>query len=89
MLRTNTELNPLEAMPCYKQVWTVEQTFRTAKHLLITRPIFHKLDDTIRGHVFSSFLALMFKKALQDRIAALGRIFSWPDILTFSPTSNR
>jgi hypothetical protein len=41
VLRTNTELNPLEAMLCYKQLWTVEQTFRTAKHLLATRPIFH------------------------------------------------
>jgi hypothetical protein len=39
--RTNTDLNPLEAMLCYKQLWTVEQTFRTAKHLLSTRPIFH------------------------------------------------
>ena len=27
------------------------------KHLLATRPIFHKLDETIRGHVFCSFLA--------------------------------
>jgi transposase len=58
VLRTNTDLNPLEAMLCYKQLWTVEQTFRTAKHLLTTRPIFHKLDETIRGHVFCSFLAL-------------------------------
>ena len=31
-----------------------KQTFRTAKHLLATRPIFHKLDETIRGHVFCS-----------------------------------
>ena len=81
VLRTNTELNPLEAMLCYKQLWTVEQTFRTAKHLLVTRPIFHKLDDTIRGHVFCSFLALVLKKALEDRVAALGRIGSWPEIL--------
>ena len=54
VLRTN---NPLKAMLCYKQLWTVEQTFRTAKHLLASRPIFHKLDETIRGHVFCSFLA--------------------------------
>ena len=60
---------------------TVEQTFRTAKHLLATRPIFHKLDETIRGHVFCSFLALVLKKALDDRIAALGRTGSWPEIL--------
>jgi hypothetical protein len=81
VLRTNTDLNPLEAMLCYKQLWTVEQTFRTAKHLLSTRPIFHKLDETIRGHVFCSFLALVLKKALEDRIAALGRSGSWPAII--------
>jgi transposase len=87
VLRTNTDLNPLEAMLCYKQLWTVEQTFRTAKHLFSTRPIFHKLDETIRGHVFSSFLALVLKKALEDRIAApevfskAGRAGSWPEII--------
>jgi hypothetical protein len=81
VLRTNTELNPLEAMLCYKQLWTMEQTFHTAKHLLQTRPIFHKLDKTIRGHVFCSFLALVLKNALQDRIAALDRSGSWPEII--------
>jgi transposase len=81
VLRTNTDLNPLEAMLCYKQLWTVEQTFRTAKHLLSTRPIFHKLDETIRGHVFCSFLALVLKKALEDRIAAVGRVAPWPEII--------
>ena len=81
VLRTNTDLNPLEAMLCYKQLWTVEQTFRTAKHLLSTRPIFHKLDETIRGHVFCSFLALVLKKALEDRTAALGRSGSWSEII--------
>ena len=81
VLRTNTDLNPLEAMLCYKQLWTVEQTFRTAKHLLSTRPIFHKLDETIRGHVFCGFLALVLKKALEDRISALGRSASWPQII--------
>ena len=81
MLRTNTDLNSLEAMLCYKQLWTVEQTFRTAKHLFSTRPIFHKLDETIRGHVFCSFLALVLKTALEDRMAALGRSGSWPEIV--------
>ena len=50
-------------------------------HLLSTRPIFHKLDETIRGHVFCSFLALVLKKALEDRIAALSRTSSWPEII--------
>ena len=64
-----------------QHVWGIEQTFRTAKHLFSTRPIFHKLDETIRGHVFCSFLALVLKTTLEDRIAALGRSGSWPDII--------
>jgi hypothetical protein len=31
--------------------------------------------------VFCSFLALVLKKALEDRIAALGRSGSWPAII--------
>ena len=81
VLRTNTDLDPLAAMLRYKQLWTVEATFRTAKHLLATRPIFHKLDETIRGHVFCSFLALVLKAELEQRIAALGRNGSWSEIL--------
>ncbi|HWW20088.1 MAG TPA: IS1634 family transposase [Steroidobacteraceae bacterium] len=81
VLRTNTDLNPLAAMLRYKQLWAVEQTFRTAKHLLATRPIFHKLDQTIRGHVFCSFLALVLKAELEARIAALGQNASWPAII--------
>jgi len=62
-------------------VWDIEQTFRTAKHLLATRPIFHKLDETIRGHVFCSFLALVLKAELDARIAALGHNGSWLAII--------
>ena len=81
VLRTNAGLSPLEAMLCYKQLWMVERAFRTSKSLFATRPIFHKLDETIRGHVSCSFLALVLKKELEDRIADLGQASSWPDIL--------
>jgi len=87
VLRTNTDLHPLAAMLRYKQLWMVEQTFRTGKHLFATRPIFHKLDETIRGHVFCSFLALVLKAELEARITpkhpatATGRDGSWPEIL--------
>ena len=81
VLRTNTDLSPLAAMLRYKQLWSVEQTFRTAKHLLATRPIFHRLDETIRGHVFCSFLALVLKAELEARIAELGHTGSWPALI--------
>jgi hypothetical protein len=35
--------------------------------------IFHKLDETIRGHVSCSFLALVLKAELEERLAALDR----------------
>ena len=61
--------------------WDIERAFQTSKSLFATRPIFHKLDETIRGHVSCSFLALVMKKELEDRIANLGLAGSWPDIL--------
>ena len=56
--------------------------FRTAKDLLETRPIYHKLDEAIPGHVACSFLALVLKTELEDRLAAAksGRA-SWPDVI--------
>jgi transposase len=65
----------------YKQLWMVEDMFRTAKTLLETRPIYHHHDETIRGHVFCSFLALVLRKELQDRLARQADKFEWAEIL--------
>ena len=43
----------------FKRLWMVEACFRSTKSLLQTRPIYHKCYETIRGHVFCSFLALV------------------------------
>ena len=82
ILRTNTDLSASEVALKYKQLWMVEAIFRTMKSQLDTRPIFHKTDDTIRGHVFCSFLALVLRKALQDRLEAKGQgDLEWAHIL--------
>ena len=82
VLRTNTELTAREVALKYKQLWTVEAIFRTMKSQLDTRPIFHKTDNTIRGHVFCSFLALVLRKALHDRLQARGNEhLEWAHIL--------
>lgn len=65
----------------YKQLWMVEEMFRTAKSLLETRPVYHHWDETIRGHVFCSFLALVLRKELQDRLSAVGEEFEWLELL--------
>lgn len=76
-----SELSAEEVALKYKQLWMVEEMFRTAKTLLETRPIFHHVDDTIRGHVFCSFLALVLRKELQDCLKAAGAQFEWAEIL--------
>lgn len=81
VLRTNTELTTAEVALKYKQLWMVEDIFRTMKTLLETRPIYHKCDETIRGHVFCSFFALVLRKELQDRLDAQGLDIEWADLI--------
>jgi hypothetical protein len=47
------------------------------KSVLQTRPIYHKCDATIRGHVFCSFLALMLLKELLTRLQRRGWQVEW------------
>jgi transposase len=81
VLRTNTELPAAEVALQFKRLWMVEQWFRSCKSLLETRPIYHHVDETIRGHVFCSFLALVLRYELQSRLKAKGRDFEWADVL--------
>jgi len=81
VLTTNTDLTAIELALKYKQLLMVESIFRTMKSTLETRPIFHKCDDTIRGHVFCSFLALLLRKQLQDAIDKKGISIEWADLV--------
>jgi hypothetical protein len=65
----------------YKDLWMVESIFRATKTILETRPIYHKCDETIRGHVFCSFLALVLMKELQQRLTDKGLVLEWADVL--------
>ncbi len=44
-------LTAAEAAVKYKELWRVEGCFREAKSLLRTRPVYHRTDEAIRGHV--------------------------------------
>src|ERR1700712_5732277 len=81
VIRTNAPISPLVVALRYRERGIVEDIFRTAKSIINTRPIFHQRDDTIRGHVFCSFLALLLRKELIDRLAADGRRYDWDDIV--------
>jgi hypothetical protein len=81
VLTTNMDLPPREVALKYKQLWMVEDVFRSMKSLLDTRPIFHQCDETIRGHVFCSFLALLLRQELEDRLARKEWKLEWADVI--------
>jgi len=82
VLRTNTKMSALQVALRYRNLMAVEDAFKTAKALLATRPIFHKTDAAIRGHVFCSFLAVVLRKELFDRLAAPGsKQLEWQHIV--------
>jgi len=80
VLRTNLDLPADEIALRYKELWRVERLFRDVKSLLVTRPIFHHCDETICGHVFVSFLALVLLHELDRRMEQRGLTAEWADI---------
>ncbi len=80
VLRTNTNLPADEVAVQYKRLLLVEQFFRAAKSVLETRPVVHKWDATIRGHVFCSFLALVLVDELERRLKAKGWKLEWDTV---------
>ena len=81
VLRTDTGHDAETVANVYKTLWMVEDTFRTAKSILETRPIYHKCDETIRGHVFCSFLALCLKRELELRLEEKRLDAEWAEVI--------
>jgi Transposase DDE domain len=81
VLRTNTAYDAETVAHVYKTLWSVEQSFRTAKSILESRPIYHQSDEAIRGHVFCSFLALTLKAELERRLELADSACEWAQVL--------
>ena len=75
VLRTSVAENELtsgEAVRSYKELKHVERAFRTFKGPeLEIRPIYHRLEDRVRGHVFLCMLAYYLTWHLRHAWAAL------------------
>ncbi len=55
MSETNSDFSSEEVALRYKELWQVEHVFRDMKSIFETRHVYHRLNDTIRGHVFAVF----------------------------------
>ena len=81
VLRTNTDYDAEIVARAYKSLLTVESIIRTTKSIMETRPIYHKCDETIRGHVFCSFLAILLKTELESRMSQKDLAAEWNEVI--------
>jgi transposase len=73
ILRTNwKETDPKTIWKRYIQLTEVEDTFRTEKHDLGMRPIYHRKQDRTQAHIMVCFLALAMWRTLQQWMKSSG-----------------
>ena len=66
---TNTTLPPSEVISRYRNLWSIEKAFRITKSDLQARPIFHRLDETIKAHLVIVFAGLAISKFIEIKTA--------------------
>ena len=68
LLRTSDDtLSAEDAALGYRQLYEVEDAFRTLKQTLELRPVFHRLEDRIRAHVLLCWLGLLLIRVAETR----------------------
>jgi transposase len=73
ILRTNwMEADPKTIWRRYIQLTEVEDAFRTEKHDLGMRPIYHWKKDRVQAHIFVCFLSLAMWRTLQQWMKTAG-----------------
>jgi transposase len=73
ILRTNwMESDPKTLWDTYIKLTEVEDSFRTEKHDLGMRPIFHRKQERTQAHILVCFLALAMWRTLQQWMKASG-----------------
>jgi transposase len=66
LLRTNlTGHSADELWKMYMQLMDAEAAFRTQKHELVLRPIYHQKENRVEAHILVSFLAYVLWKTLE------------------------
>jgi len=68
LLRTSDDsLSAEDVALGYRQLYEVEDAFRTLKQTLELRPVYHRLDDRIRAHVLLCWLGLLLIRVAETR----------------------
>ncbi len=69
---TSLLMTPVEAVAAYKELSEVERAFRHLKDVIELRPLYHRSDQRVRGHIFVAALAFLLERALEKKLKAAG-----------------
>ena len=69
---SEAQVDAQAAVALYKQLTEVERSFRHLNDILALRPIYHRLEQPVRGHIFVAALALLLQTLLQRRLQDAG-----------------
>ncbi len=69
-------ITALDAVAQYKDLMEVERGFRHLKDVIDLRPIHHRTQARIEGHIFVATLALLLERLLERRLTEAGLDFS-------------
>ncbi|MGA2160437.1 MAG: IS1634 family transposase [Dehalococcoidia bacterium] len=68
LIRTSDDtLSPVDVALGYKQLYQVENAFRTLKTTLELRPVYHRIEDRIRSHILLCWLALLLVRVIENQ----------------------
>ena len=68
----NKDLSTAEILHAYKQLYQIEQSFRTFKTFLETRPMFHWTPKRILGHLAMCYISFTLLNCLQQKLKRQG-----------------
>ncbi len=68
VVKSNTkDLTTEQLIATYKDLKTIEASFRTIKDVIELRPIYHHKDERVKGHVFICILAFLVTRILEQK----------------------
>jgi len=62
---SDQNLSQNDVMDAYKNLWRIEEIFRTLKSTLEMRPMFHWTPDRIKGHMVACFISFVFERTIE------------------------
>jgi len=65
---SHLDLDPIEIIQNYRNLYKIEDSFRVLKSTFNTRPIYHHKESRIEAHFIVSFIAFMLERDLEIRL---------------------